>query len=164
MEASVRNKLIAIGALIFLFVLVKWVWEGPRKSLVSNIQWAVDNDTKKEIPIFSVYYCRNGKEDSNPTWMIFLKNGKWRVIDIREVSDPLSGPLSASNLSGELLNHANNFDHGWIENKQFEGRASRYEVLLVALGFNPLWAKEQTEFLRILDGTKNFDEGRLKPD
>lgn len=157
-----KNKIIITVILIFLmvsvFAVVAYVWRGAHKSLTSEIQWVRDNNTEEVVPIFSVHYSWNKQKEHDPTWMIFPKNKKWLVVDLRK---PPSDFMGSQN---KLLKYAGNFNSEWIETKQFQAKPDRYEIVLMVLGFEHFFGKERTELRGILRGTRNFDRGLLKSD
>lgn len=159
-----RPKLILAGILISILVAGWWIYTGPQKDVSKKIQWSIDEETGKEVPIFLLHYKWNGVEENDPTWVIFPKEGKWWVVDLRDVIRIYPEVKSESELRNKIRKYTEEFTYSWIKNRRFEPKASRYEVIMTALGFNMLFSTERHAFFDFLEGTKDFDEGRLRPD
>lgn len=159
-----RYKLILAGIFILIFVAGWWVYQGSQKDISKKIQWSIDEETRKEVPLFLLHYKWNGVEENDPTWMIFPKEGKWWVVDLRDLMLIYSEVKSESELRDKIRKYRQEFTYSWIENRKFEPKASRYEAIMIALGFNMLFNTERYAFFDFLEGTKDFDEGRLRPD
>lgn len=71
--------------------------------------------------------------------MIFKKYGNWKVLELKKVSKP-----------DEAINQSVEFNAEWIENYGFSPQRSRYESLLMILGFQPTFSDEKRVFHRIL--------------
>ena len=157
-----RYKLILAGISILIIVAGWWIYEGPRKDVSKKIQWSIDEETKKEVPLFHLHYKWNGVEEKDPLWMIFPKEGKWWVVDLIDVMRVYSEVISESELRDRVKKYRQEFTSSWIENRRFEPKASRYEAVMTALGFAMLFHAERDAFFDLLEGTKDFDEGRLR--
>ncbi len=159
-----KHKLILVGICISIIIAGWWIYNGPQKEVSKKIQWSIEEETRNEVPLFLLHYKWDGVEENDPTWMIFPKEGKWWVVDLRDVMRLYSEVKSESDLREKIRKYRQEFTFNWIENRKFEPKASRYEAVMTALGFNMLFGTERHALFDFLEGTKDFDEGRLRPD
>ena len=157
-----KFKLIATVVIIIVVLGGYWIANGPKKEVSKKIQWSLDDATKEKVPIFLLHYKWNGIEESDPTWMIFPKEGKWWVVDLRNLTHTHS--RSESDIKKEVKKYWQEFTPQWIETHGFEPKASRYEAVMTALGFNMIFNFEKSAFRDFLKGIDDFRTGVLRPD
>ena len=158
-----RGKLIPAGVFIIIIVIGWWIYEAPQKDISQKTKWAVDEETKREVPLFELYYKWDGVEETDPTWMIFPKEGKWWVLDSRDVMRVYSEVRPESELREKVKQYRDEFTHSWIEDRRFQPKASRFEAVMTALGFRMFFRTEQKGFVDFLKSAKDFDKGQLRP-
>jgi hypothetical protein len=161
---GMKYKLILAGICISIILAGWWIYKSPQKDVFKKIQWSIDEATGKEVPLFELYYKWDEVEENDPTWMIFPKEGKWWVVDLRDVMRLYSEVKPKSDLYDKIRKYRQEFTHTWIENRKFQPKASRYEAVMTTFGFSILFSIERHAFSDILEGTKDFSEGRLYPD
>lgn len=128
----------------FLAFLVYWAGvAAPTKEVISKKQMRVDDGTQEIVPIYSVYCKWNGKEQEDPQWVVFKKYGKWRVLDLSEVKD-----IEAA------FNQAADFNGSWVYDYGFSPQPSRYQSLMMMVGFQPTFTDETHVFNSILEEWK----------
>ena len=159
-----KYKLILVGICISIIIIGWWIYNGPQKEVSKKVQWSIDEETGNEAPLFLLHYKWDGVEENDPTWIIFQKEGKWWVVDLRDVMRLYSKVKSESDLREKLRKYRKKFTFNWIETRKFEPKASHYETVMIALGFDMLFSTERHAFFDFLEWTKDFDEGRLRPD
>ena len=102
MRTTIKSKLFFSVVIVALIFGGYWIINGPKKEVIKKIQWVIDEETNAIVPIFLIHYEWNGIEESDPTWMIFLKGGKWWVIDMRDISNFMAYSKKESNFNEQL--------------------------------------------------------------
>ena len=142
---------------IVILLIGYWIYNGPAKELSYDIVWSIEEETKNEIPVFQLYYVWNGIRESEPTWTVLPKNGKWRVLDmsyVRRIIDP----------KNILLDEFPEYKSSWVENLKFDGKGTRGEAVMQLIGFYPTFSLERRRFHQVLDDIDNFERGVLTPE
>lgn len=161
-RSIMKFKLIVAVVIVIVALGGYWIVKGPKKEVSKKIQWSLDDETKKKVPIFLLHYKWNGIEESDPTWMIFPKEGKWWIVDLRNLDHTYS--KAESDIKKEVKKYRQELTSPWIEKCGFEPKASRYEAVMTALGFNMLFSLEKSAFRDFLGGIDDFRTGELRPD
>lgn len=159
-----KSKLIFAIIIVALIFGGYWIINGPKKEVINKIQWVIDEETNAIVPIFLIHYKWNGIEKTDPTWMIFLKEGKWWVIDMRDMSHILVYSKDKSDFNEQLRKYWQEFTHSWIEKRMFDPKGSRYEAFMTAFGFQMIFDFEKSCFRDIPKGINDFKSGKLRPD
>lgn len=158
------KRVIIVALLIGVIAAAVWILSGPKKELATLIQWSKDEATGQIVPIFLVYYKWDGVKDWSETWMIFPKEEKWWVIDIREFTTTGTQQNLERSLQHRRHAFSQEFNEMWISDRRFQPAPSRYEAVMMGVGFNVLFTAEKDAFRNVLRGTQAFDEGDLSPE
>jgi hypothetical protein len=156
-----KSKIIFIIFLSLFILCGYWIYNGPRKGITTQVQWSIDEESNELVPIFSIYYEWNGLKESEAKWMIFPKDRKWWVIDIRDIEHVLSRYKNELDFKEEMKRYWNEFTYSWIENSKFEPKITRYEAVMTAFGFKMIFNLEKSAFDDVQKGIKDFKSGKL---
>lgn len=172
-----KHKLVFAGLFIILTVLVILLAGRIFETKEINVttEWVRDQKTNRISPLFSVYYSFAGSEQ-DPIWLIYNKEGRWWVVDMRKAALLYSEAKSKTDQESIIPEEELTLD--WVRDRKYSPMPSNYEALIIALDqntnrvrnmmrmlhLNPVFYLESQVFGDILDRTKDFDEGRLRPD
>ena len=161
---AMKKHVIGIIVAILVISIGFWIFSGPKKKLITNIEWSIDEETKDLVPIFEIYYSWDGIQDQLPRWMVLPKNDKWHIADFRKLLDVMKEQHSSQEeLKSHLLKQSETFNSSWIFQHRFEPSPSRWEFVLLCMGFKPTFSLEKNVFYSVLKQTIEFDKGNLMP-
>lgn len=143
-----KDKLkIIIGVLIGIVVLSFLIyWAGitaPKKEVVLEEEMVKDNITNEAVTIYGVYYKWDGVKQQVPWWIIFKEKGEWKVLGTKY--------LDLTKSPEENRKDAIKFNFEWISLYKFEPQSTRYQAILLLVGFQPFYEDEKTVFSEVLN-------------
>lgn len=150
-----RTRVIALSLIVVVGGFLIW-WAGisaPRKELVIKKELLKDIYTKQIIPSYDLYYKWDGKVQGAPWWGILKTSktgGEWKVFQLKD--------LHSLTDAKEVLKHGMRFDLNWVDEYKFFAQPSRYQIILLLLGAQPLYAEERHAFYTILDEIKELEK------
>ncbi|MBN2189581.1 MAG: hypothetical protein JW728_00015 [Candidatus Aureabacteria bacterium] len=144
---------VVVFEMVFVLIciaVVYWAYvSAPRKSLYCAKDISMDAGTLDVFPVYKVFYKWDGRDESNPRWIIFKSGDMWRIANFR-------ADFRFDNLESESIN-SEDFTYSYVENVDFNPELSRKEYLLYKLGFDPACEREKETFYRILRETSDFE-------
>lgn len=159
MDGKFKKSIILSIVIIVIGFLIYWAGlTSPKKEVVSKKEMVQDVDTKEVLPLYSIYYKWDGKQQKNASWMIFKKYDVWRVIELKNIN--------TARTREDILKFAVRFDYKWIDSYGFSAQPSRYQIILMILGAQPTLSSAQPSryqtILMILGVQPTFsDEQRI---
>jgi len=158
------KRIVIVVLFIGIVAAGVWILSGPKKELSTSIQWSKDEATGQIVPLFCVYYKWDGVENWSPTWIVFPKQDKWWIVDIRIFIVPGTQKYTLQSFGQNWRKYSHPFDEKWTSNRYFMPAPTRYQAVMIGLGFNVLFTLEEDAFSDVLKGTQAFDEGWLRPE
>ena len=140
---SKNSKLVVLsGFILGLVVLSCWVFVGsPKKEIVFIKMFGKYDKTGETGFAYEVFYEWNGVKQEVPWWFIFEKDGKWLVVETKDISIPTDK---------NVFRYAEKFDHTWIWDYGFTPQPTRYQTMLMMVGLQPTFSDEKDIFIDIL--------------
>lgn len=138
-------------AVILVSALVYWLGiAAPRKEVLFKTKMVESVDTGEVYPSYDVFYKWNGIEQQDPWWIVLKLNGEWKVARLKDV-------VSKKNKE-EAQGSFVKFDIKWINEYRFSPQPTRYQMMLLLLGTQPLYEDEKMVFYAILDRIKGYEK------
>lgn len=149
-----KTKILFIVIIVLIVFLVYWAGiTSPNKEVILKKEWSENIYTHEIRPIYEVYYKWDGKEQKNPWWMIIKvvkPHGEWKVIELKDTDRIKS--------LEDIHKYSAKFDYEWIDNYKFTPQATRYQMILLLLTFQPTFYEEKKIFYKILDEIKILEK------
>lgn len=146
MEGKLKALIgVSIGVPVLSFLIY---WSGitaPRKEVILEKEMVEDIDTNEVLPLYKVYYRWDRAVKKDLWWMIFKKKGKWKVIEVKRIKS-----------IEEAMKLSVKFNNSWIDNYKFIPHPTRYQRILLILGFQPTYKDEKKVFSEILHQIKGL--------
>lgn len=146
MNSKSKKLVIVISVIVIIGFSVYWAGiTSPKKEVILKKKMIEDIYTHEIIPSYQVYYKWDGKEQTEPWWIIiktYKTHGKWKVIEFKD----LQRAKSAEDFP--------EFDSKWISDYKFSPQPTRYQTILLLLTAQPTFQEEQEVFFKILDEIK----------
>lgn len=143
MFGEIKKIVILFGLILSIGISFYWVGIGsPKKEMIFEKQLVRDIANNKIVPLYYVYYEWDGIRQDEPWWMIFKKHGEWLVVEYKD--------MNSTTNDKDILRCSTKFGHNWIWDYGFSAQPTRYQTILLALGFQPTFSDEKDIFLHIL--------------
>lgn len=138
-------------AIIVISALVYWLGiAAPRKVVLFKTKTVESVGTGEVFPLYGVFYKWNGVEQQEPWWIVFKINGEWKIARLKDVITGKSKEESQRSFV--------RFDSKWVSQNQFSAQPTRYQTMLLLLGFRPLYEDEIVVFSSILDQIRQYEK------